>query len=111
MTNRYQGKEKVTIIRICIEELRTKQLPPFMSNHEEERANPVKLGLGEEVVGSPGLALLPADFTDFVTCSIPIMERTRRPKLAMRGDGSLAKVHIASTHCEYIALSKGFGLE
>lgn len=78
-----------------------KKLPPFMSNHEDERTSPARLGVGAAVVGSPGRLVLPMDITGFVTtCSIPIMDSTRRPRVAMRGDGSLAKVHIANTHCE-----------
>ena len=77
-----------------------------MSNHDDERASPARLG--DEVLGP----LLPVEFTDFVTtCSIPIIDSTLRPRLAMRGEGSLAKVHIASTHWEYNALSRGFGLK
>jgi hypothetical protein len=85
-----------------------------MSNQDDERVIPATLGYGDEVFGSPGRGrpLLPAEFTDFVTtCSIPIIDSTLRPRLAMRGEGSLAKVHIASTHWEYNALSSGFGLE
>jgi hypothetical protein len=85
-------------------------LPPFISNHEDERASPARR-VGDAVVGSPCWTPL-LDFKGFATtCSIPIMDSTRRPRLAMCGDGSLANVHIANTHCEYIALSSGFDLE
>lgn len=86
------------------------ELPAFMSNHDDERANPARLGVGDDV-DSAGRRI-PLLLTGFVTtCSIPIIDSTLRPRLAMRGEGSLASVHIASTHCEYIALSNGFGLE
>lgn len=45
------------------------------------------------------------------TCSMPIIESTRLPRLATRGEGSLAKVHIAFTQGLYIVLSRGFGLQ
>ena len=84
-------------------------LPPFILNQDDERANPARLLAVVE--DSPGRTLVAAGFTDFVTtCSIPIIERTRRPKPAIRGDGSFASVHMADTHCEYKALSncRGF---
>ena len=87
-------------------------IPPFISNHEDERANPAKLGGWDAAVPSVGLRPLLLDFTGFVTtCSIPIIDKTRLPRLAIRGDGSLAKVHIVETHCEYNALFRGLGLE
>lgn len=70
-----------------------------MSNKEDDRASPARLLVGG-VVDSLELTW-PVDLVSFVTtCSIPMIDRTRRPRLAIRGDGSLASVHIADTHCE-----------
>lgn len=78
-----------------------------MSNKEDDRARLLVGG----VVDSLGRTLWPVDLVNFVTtCSIPIIDSTRRPRPAMRGEGSLASVHIADTYCEYNAVSKGLDL-
>ena len=48
-------------------------LPPFISNQDDERANPARLLAVVE--DSPGRTLATAGFTYFVTtCSIPMIE-------------------------------------
>jgi len=72
-------------------------IPEFISNHDDERANPESLEAAD-VCSLARTGPLECLIGLIATCSIPIIDRTRRPSLAMRGDGSFANADMENMH-------------